>query len=346
VKACVLHSIGQLRIEEVPTPIPGRDEVLLRVLACGVCGSDFPRIFTQGAHRMPIIPGHECCGVVTHVGADVPKSWVGKRCAVFPLLPCRKCRFCKAGRYALCRDYDYIGSRRDGGMAEYLRVPTWNLLPLHPDVTPEAGALVEPAAVTLHALAKAHPRPGDAVLIFGAGPIGLLVGLWAQLYGCAPILMVDIAVESLRFAQKIGFTHLFDATTSPVYKWAQNKVPDGPPIVVEASGASAALEQALLAVRPQGTVILLGNPAHEMRVTQNAYWAILRKELRVLGSWNSDYADTPRNDWEAAVHAMATERLSVLPLITHRVTLQDLPSLLRKVHEKQVFARKILVVFD
>ena len=154
-KAWVLHEIGNIRYEEVPVPEPAAGEVLIRVGAAGICGSDIPRIFDTGAHRMPLIPGHEFSGEVVKTGEGAAGSWVGKRVGVFPLIPCRKCSQCKAGRYELCRNYDYIGSRRDGAFAEYVTVPAANLIELSDNVSFEEAAMLEPMAVAVHAIRRA-----------------------------------------------------------------------------------------------------------------------------------------------------------------------------------------------
>ena len=124
-KALNLHAVGDLRYEDVPMPVRQAGEVLLKVHACGICGSDLPRVFTKGTYHFPTIPGHEFAGEI--VEADDP-SLVGRRAAVFPLLPCRKCEACQVGEYAQCSDYDYYGSRRDGAFAEYIAVKEWNLV--------------------------------------------------------------------------------------------------------------------------------------------------------------------------------------------------------------------------
>ena len=126
-KACVLHAVGDFRYEDVPMPKRGEGEVLLKIRAAGVCGSDIPRVFEKGTYHFPTIPGHEFAGEI--VEAD-DESLIGRRAAVFPLLPCRKCTPCELGEFANCENYDYYGSRRDGGMSEYLPVKRWNLLPL------------------------------------------------------------------------------------------------------------------------------------------------------------------------------------------------------------------------
>ena len=122
-KAYVLHGINDLRFEEVARPESKADEALVRVMAAGICGSDIPRIYTTGAHRHPLIPGHEFSGVVEQVGSEENRKWMGKRVGVFPLIPCHQCEPCRRKAYEMCRSYGYLGSRQDGGFAEYVAVP-------------------------------------------------------------------------------------------------------------------------------------------------------------------------------------------------------------------------------
>lgn len=344
-KACVLHGIGDLRYEEAPTPFPGSGEVLLRVGACGVCGSDIPRIFSKGTRRFPLIPGHELAGTVEQVGAGVEASWVGRRVAVFPLIPCRRCAACEAGAYAQCADYDYLGSRCDGGFAELVRVPAWNLLPVPQDMPLHEAAMVEPVAVALHALRRARLEAGDTVLITGAGPIGLLLGQWARLFGAGRVLMTDIDIERLRFARSLKFDHLHDAGQGDTAAWVHRKTGGrGADVAVEGTGISAAFEQCILAARTFGRVVLMGNPAGAMTLSQDAYWAVLRKELEVAGTWNSVYAELPRNEWRLALEHMADGRIAVGPLITHQTPLDQLREHLEMLRDKRAFACKVMCV--
>ena len=343
-KACVLHAVGDLRIEDVPRPMPKDDEVLLHVAACGVCGSDLPRIFVKGTYTFPTIPGHEFAGEVVEAGPGVDPAWVGQRAAVFPLIPCRRCSACEIGAYAQCEDYDYLGSRCDGAFAEFVAVPAWNLVPVPDGVPIEDAAMAEPAAVAVHALRRAHVELGDTVLIFGAGPIGLMLGAWAEASGAGKVMLVDIDLEKLRFAQSLGFQHLLDGSQEDLSQWVRNKTGHGADVVIEGSGSTAAFEQCMPAARPFGTVVLLGNPAGVMHLSQQAYWAVLRKELRVLGTWNSSYAALPRNEWRLALDAMASGKLDANPLITHHCSLDGLPELLATMRDRSVFFNKVMVV--
>ena len=343
-QACVLHGIGDLRCEERPRPKPGPGEVLLRVGACGVCGSDIPRVFKKGTYSFPLIPGHEFAGIVEEVGPDTEPFWLGRKAAVFPLIPCRRCAPCQVGAYAQCEDYDYLGSRRDGGFAEYVTVPTWNLLAVPMELSLEEAALVEPAAVALHALRRANLDAGDSVLIFGAGPIGLLLGLWGRTLGAGRIMLADIDLDRLRFARSLGFDHLHDATPGDTPDWTRRKTGRGADVAIEGSGSAPAFEQCMLAARPFGRVVLMGNPAGEMQLSQDGYWAILRKELKVIGTWNSAYSELPHNEWKLALEYMADGRLPAGKLITHRTGLDGLPECLLMLRDRKAFSNKVMYV--
>ena len=129
-KAWVLHGVNDIRLEEKEEPQLRADEALVCVKAAGICGSDIPRIYKTGAHVHPLIPGHEFSGQVVKVGHKADIKWLHKRVGIFPLIPCRKCAACQRQQYELCRDYGYLGSRRNGGFAEYTAVPQWNLIEL------------------------------------------------------------------------------------------------------------------------------------------------------------------------------------------------------------------------
>ena len=143
-KAYVLRGIGQLDFTEVPMPKPKSGWAIVQVKAAGICGSDIPRIFQTGTYHFPTIPGHEFAGRVVDVFDEKDRAWVGKTVGVFPLIPCGECFVCKEGAYEMCRNYDYLGSRRDGGFAEFAAVPVWNLIALPEEMRME---VVKPLAL-------------------------------------------------------------------------------------------------------------------------------------------------------------------------------------------------------
>ena len=129
-KAYVLKAVNDLRYMEVPIPNCPAGWAIVQVKASGICSSDISRIYTKGTYHFPTIPGHEFSGIVIQVANKADENWIGRKVSVFPLIPCRKCRYCQSGQYELCTNYDYIGSRRDGAFAEYVAVPVWNLVGL------------------------------------------------------------------------------------------------------------------------------------------------------------------------------------------------------------------------
>ena len=343
-KACVLHGVADLRYEEVPTPSPRFGEVLVEVKACGVCGSDIPRVFSKGTYRFPTIPGHEFSGVVAAAGpAGTGASLIGRPVTVFPLIPCRKCAACETGAFAQCADYDYLGSRSDGAFAEYVRVPEWNLVPLPDGVTFEEAAMTEPCAVALHAVRQAAIEPGDTVLIMGAGPVGLMVAMWARIDGAGRVLLADIDDAKLEFAQRLGFDRTFNpARSGNVATWVQDTSAPGADVAIDAAGSAPAVEACLASARNFGRVVLLGNPAGDMKFSQDAYWSILRKELVIRGTWNSTRTQLRGNEWQIALDFIAARRLPLNGLITHRVSLEKLPDALQMMSDKRTFFNKVM----
>ena len=291
---------GKAVLEKAEKPACGQGEVLLRVKACGICGSDIPRVLNGKAYYYPIVVGHEFSGIVEEARDE---NWIGKRACVFPILPCKTCEYCQKGQYANCIDYNYYGSRRDGGLQEHIAIKEENLVPLPESVSYEAGAMIEPLAVCLHAVKKAEIRQGDTVVIYGAGTIGLLCGAWAKDFGAGTVYFVDIDENKLAFAETLGFRR-YDG--------------EGVQVAIEASGAGACLNQAINALQPFGRLVIVGNPSRDMTLKQANYGQILRKQLRIEGSWNSDFSQES-NDWKESVQAVAEKRIIPERLITHTV---------------------------
>lgn len=341
-KALNLHAVGDLRFEEVPMPVRKSGEVLMKIRACGICGSDLPRIFTKGTYRFPTIPGHEFAGEI--VEAD-DKTLVGRRAAVFPLLPCRKCEACQVGEYAQCSDYDYYGSRRDGAFAEYIAVKEWNLVLFDEPLAFEEAAMCEPAAVALHAIRQAAVGVGNTVAIFGAGPIGIMLGLWAEANGAFDVILCDIDSSKVDFARKLGFEAVNSREQDPVEFIRSRTGGRGADACIEGAGVAQTWEQCLKAAKNFGTVVCMGNPAAEMLLTQKGYWEILRKQLTIKGTWNSNYNDV-HNDWRTALAAIAARRIDVRPLISHRFPLSEAQKAFGMIRQRKEFFNKVMFVND
>ena len=340
-KALNLHGVGDLRYEEVPMPVPGPGEVLLKIKAVGICGSDIPRAFTKGTYHFPTIIGHEFAGEI--VEAD-DSELVGRGASVFPLLPCGKCSACQEEQYARCSDYDYYGSRRDGAMAEYIAVKQENLCLLPKKVTYEEAAVSEPAAVALHAFRKSGVGQGDTLLIYGIGAIGLILAQWAKSAGVKNIILAARTDDKVEFARTLGFPLAVNAKRESLGKLVEEVTNGrGADACIEGTGASESLKECLSYVKAGGRVVCMGNPIGGMSLSQDAYWKILRKELTLVGTWNSSFG-SKENDWWEAVKAMQDKRLDLKSLITHKFSLAEYKEALSLMHERREMYCKVMFV--
>ena len=339
-KAARLHSIGNFLVDEVPTPKPYGAQLLVKVGACGICGSDIPRIFELGTSRQkyPLTLGHEFSGVIVDVGESADKSLIGRRGAIFPCIPCRKCTPCINGHYAMCEDYDYLGSRSDGGFAEYCLVPgSWHFVEsMNPNISMDVLAMVEPCTVAQHAVRKGGITAGSSVLIFGAGPIGIMAGRWASIFGADPVVLVDIADEKVKFATERGMIVLNSMKQDVVAEFIKLNNGKKADIVIEGTGTGEALGQAIEAAKTFGTIVLMGNPHKDTTIKLSQHSNILRKELILRGIWNSHFTEMPVNEWKYTVEMMDKGKMVVEDLITHRCNLDALPQLCKDIYEKKV----------
>lgn len=304
-KAYVLHGIGDLRYEDCPLPEIRPGWALVKVLAAGICSSDIPRIFEKGTYHFPTIPGHEFSGKVEKVADENDCRWVGRRVGVFPLIPCKKCPSCEKRQYETCSNYDYIGSRRDGGFAGYVAAPVWNLIELPETVSDVQGALLEPAAVALHAVKRAQIFPGASVCVVGAGTIGLLAGQWAKVLGAGRAVVKGRSDGKRQIVQQCGLEYLQDTRPGEEFD-----------CVIEAVGSEKSLEESLLLTAPGGRLVLMGNPDGSRSLSQDLYWRILRKQLTLTGTWNSSYGNAG-SDWAEALQALAGQTLQTSAIVTH-----------------------------
>lgn len=325
IKSANLYAVNDLRYEETPAPVCNDDEVMLCVKSCGICGSDLNRVYKSGTYNFPTIIGHEFSGKIAF---DPKNELNGKNVVVFPLLPCFKCENCKKESYATCKNYDYYGSRRNGGMTEYISVKRWNVIEMPKNLTFEEGAMCEPVSVARHAVKKLAISKGDNVFITGAGPIGLIAGQWAKIFGAKNVYYIDIDHRKIEFAEKLGFL-----------EYREDIEVD---CVLEGTGNGYALEKCLKYVKPGGKIVLMGNPSGEISLTQNTYWYVLRKELKLTGTWNSSYSDS-ENDWKESLIAMSEGKINVKPLITHRFPLSECRKAFEMMKNKEEFYNKVIL---
>ncbi len=312
-QALRLYGAGDLRLVEEAVPRPGPDEVLLRVTAVGLCGSDL-HWWTEGQIgetrlEHPLVLGHEFAGVI----AGGPRS--GQRVAADPAVPCGVCEFCREGKPNLCSSLRFAGHGAvDGALREYVAWPERCLHPLPPALSDQDGAMLEPLGVAIHAIDLAQLRSGMSVGVYGCGPIGLLLLQLAREAGAARLIATDKLDHRLAMAEKLG------ATVFPADGQEQEAVRDatkgrGVDVAIEAAGENEAVETAVATVRPGGRVVLLGIPAGD-RTTFTASTA-RRKELAFQLVRRMKYT------YPRAIDLVAGGRVDVRSLVTARFPLAE-----------------------
>jgi L-iditol 2-dehydrogenase len=355
-KAAVLHAPGKLLVEQVPLPVPGPGEALVRVLACGVCGSDIPRIRTTGTYRFPTIPGHEMAGVIESIipgpGDTVPPTppqqpalRKGDMVSVVPLVPCRRCRFCQIGQFAQCESYDFLGSRCDGGFAQYLKAPVENLVRLPAGISGPVGALLEPVTVALHAVRNLGLAWGESAAVFGLGAVGNFVAQWARVLGAARVIGVDLSPDKVRTAHAVGLPDALVATGADTVSRIRTAAGgDGLDVAFDASGSASAINQAIASLRTFGRLGFLGRSAEGILLDGSSFEKILRGQLTLRGTWSFELASFPRHPWAESARALADGSIQAGPLITHQVSLDELPDAVEMMASGREKFHKVMVV--
>ncbi|MEW1718326.1 NAD(P)-dependent alcohol dehydrogenase [Streptomyces sp. NPDC093109] len=318
-KASVLTGPRTLTVKEVPVPDCASDEVVIRVAAVGVCGSD-THYFRHGrigdfVVDAPLILGHELSGRIVAVGTDVPATRVGERVAVEPQRPCRRCRQCRAGRYNLCPDMEFYATPPvDGAFAEYCVIRTEFAHTVPDALSDEAAALLEPLSVAITTMRKAGIVPGSSILIAGAGPIGIICAQTARAFGAARIVVSDPVAERRERALRFGATEVIDPVNTDIATAGLDV-----DAFVDASGAPAAVMAGIKAVGPAGRAVLVGLGSSEMPLPVEH---IQNREITVTGIFR--YTDT----WPAAIHLAANGQVDLDSLVTGRFDLDHAPEAL------------------
>lgn len=317
-KALVLKDVGKIGIEDIEKPSPKKGEVLVNVKSCGICGSDIPRAYKDGAHSMPLVIGHEFSGEVVSEG-----KWEKKRVGIFPLIPCMGCECCKIRKYEMCKNYSYLGSRRDGGFAEYITVPEWNLIELPEGVSMEQAAMLEPMAVAVHAIRQVWDAGIDVktvkVTVMGLGTIGLLVTMFLKDMGVENVYTIGNKEFQKKKVLELGILeeNYFDGSKEDASEWVK------PDIFFECIGKNEALNIGIKSVAPSGRVCTVGNPHSDMELPRDIYWQILRKQLTVKGTWNSSFTHDEKDDWHYVLDRLQQGKIQPEKLITHKYYLED-----------------------
>uniref|UniRef100_A0A6A7FTV7 Sorbitol dehydrogenase n=2 Tax=Hirondellea gigas TaxID=1518452 RepID=A0A6A7FTV7_9CRUS len=323
--SAVLYGINDMRMVKRDIPEPGDYDVLLRMGSVGICGSDV-HYLTKGriadfVVKAPMVLGHEAGGTVVKCGSKVTNLKTGDRVAIEPGVPCRRCKFCKGGRYNLCHDIYFCATPPDdGNLCQYYTHAADFCYKLPDHVTLEEAALLEPLSVGVHATRRAGVTLGSRVLICGAGPIGLVSMMAARSFGATDICITDISANRLQAAKKLGADSVVlvsssssDQALAEAVKCSM-KEQRQPNVTIECSGAESSIRLAMLATESGGVVVLVGMGPAEVKVPiLNA----ATREVDLRGVFR--YA----NCYPLALDMVSSGRVDVKPLITHRFTLLE-----------------------
>lgn len=300
-KALVLHGRKDLRYEDVEVPQIGEGEVLVKVMASGICGSDIPRVLGTAAHYYPIILGHEFSGEVAGIGSKVKNVCAGDRIAAAPLMPCMNCPDCARGYFSQCKNYSFIGSREMGSWAEYVKIPAANAVKLPDKVSYEQGAFFEPATVALHGLFTMGFDGGYDTAVIGMGTIGLLALQFAKILGAKRIFAFDVDSEKLALAKSLGADITLNTSDADFRNIiAEETHGRGFEMVVETAGVEFTEKLSLETAANKGHVMFIGTPSKNITLSPREFEHMNRKELTVGGSWMSYSSPFPGREWELA----------------------------------------------
>lgn len=317
-RVSVLRGVGEVDVVERPVPEPGPGEVLIRVGAVGVCGSDV-HYYDHGrigpyVVDHPLVLGHEAGGVVERTGAGVTSLAVGQRVSVEPGVPCRHCAQCLAGRYNLCPDVRFFATPPyDGSFAEFVVMPTDFVFPVPDSVSDDAAGLIEPLSVGVWACKRTQVEPGSRVLVTGAGPIGLIAAQTARAYGAVEVAITDVSAHRLALATDLGITAVDVSTTALADTGFE------PDVLLECSGNARATWDAVGTVARAGRVALVGMGGDEVRLPLSH---VQDRELTITGAFR--YANT----WPTAISLAASGQVVLDPLVTGHYGLDDVEAAL------------------
>ncbi len=320
-KALVLKEYKQFSYEDVPTPSPAPDEVLVSVRACGICGSDVHGMDgSTGRRRPPIIMGHEASGVIASIGTAVHQWAPGDRVTFDSTIYCGHCSFCRRGDINLCDNRRVLGVscedyRQNGAFAEFVAVPERVLYRVPEPLPLDHAALVEPFSIALHAVRRSPPTLNDTVVVVGAGMIGLALVQALRHTGCSQLIVIDVAEDRLSVARNCGATHTINSSKAQAEEAIRQLTQGrGADFAFEAVGLSATVNLALRCLRKGGSATLVGNVAPKIEFPLQV---AVTRELSIYGSCAS------RGEYPACLDMLARGALQAEPLISAKAALAE-----------------------
>ena len=340
--AAVLHGPGDLRVEPVDVPAVAPGEVLIQVSICGICMTDFHMYKWSFPVKTPVILGHELSGRVVDIGSNVTGFSVGDKVAVNPLLTCGACASCRSGRQNLCEHARALGGAGEvivnGGFARFTNVPFTSVSRIPEDMSFEEGAFVEPVATCSHGVEMSHVRLGDAVVLIGAGAIGLIILQLLRMKGASCIIVSDFIEERRKMAEQLGADLTIDPSVQDdvqVVKESTNG--RGADVVIEAVGASSSVLQALKMVKKGGRVNIFGVAPTAAKIEVSPFDVYFR-EIEIVGT----YALTAE-DFRRSISLVHSRRIKTQPIITDRFPLERIREAFLQIEKKKGLKKHVLI---
>jgi L-iditol 2-dehydrogenase len=325
-KAVRLEAIGQIFARDVAKPAPAPDELLVRVEACGICGTDRHLFHGEFPCTPPVTLGHEFCGIIEAVGGGVQSFKPGMRVTGDPNIVCGRCEHCHAGRINMCRNLRAIGIHRDGGLAEYVLVPQQQAHELPLSLKATHGAFCEPLACCLHGIDVAQIKAGSSVIVLGGGVIGLLTVQLARLAGATRVVLSTRQEAKRRLGEAVGATASIDPSADDFEARAVGPgglLPGGGDVVIECAGVPQTMEQMPRLSRPGGTLVMLGVMPKGARVSIEPF-DILFRELRLLGSFINPFTH------KRAADLIASGAIELDKLMSRQIPLEEVPGVIAR----------------
>lgn len=313
-KAVVIDEPNKVAVRNIDDPAPGSSDAIVKVEACGICGTDLHVLRGEfEPTRYPIVPGHEFCGEVVAVGSDVRNVVPGDFVAVDPSLFCGHCRMCRAGRFNLCENWNAIGvGSVNGACADLVMVPAANAFALRADFPRHWGTLVEPLACAVHGLDQVDPRPADAYLIYGAGTMGLLLAQLVKHSGASSLDMVETNRTRHDLAKRLGVDRVAVSAD-------ELDRPQGWDVVIDATGVVPAIEDGLRRVARGGTFLMFGVASSDASASFSPF-RVYNDEIRIIGSM------AVLHSFERALALFEKSVIDCDAMITNRFGLDDYTS--------------------
>lgn len=340
-KSLVLTEPKVLRIQESPTPDLAADEALIRVKACGICGSDVHGYDGSSGRRIPpLIMGHEAAGVIEGMGAKVEGFSLGDRVTFDSTVYCGECEYCLEGKVNLCDRRMVLGVscgeyRRHGAFAEYVAVPSRILYKLPPSLPFEHAAMIEAVSVAVHAVGRVKFQPGDTSVVVGAGMIGLLLVQAARAAGCDRVIAVDLDKDRLKLAKELGATQSINPLESDTIETILGATAgQGARVSFEVVGSTPTVETAIQATRKGGAVVLVGNLAPQVEFPLQS---VVTREITLFGSCAS------AGEYPKCIELMDKGAIKVSPLISAQATLEEGAEWFDRLYAKEAGLMKVIL---